>query len=112
VESNHPLAYLVGAILIGSLLVGSSSRLTPRTCSPHISSMTQAPPPPPCLPYMVSLNFPNLSKLINDPTWLAMPTKLPSDISKFEGQAGEDSTNHVMSFYLWCSLNNIIEDSV
>jgi hypothetical protein len=43
------------------------------------------PPPPPQMPYLASLNIPDLNKLINDPilynpTWPIMPTKIPSDI--------------------------------
>jgi hypothetical protein len=41
-----------------------------------------------------------------------MPTKLPSDIPKFEGKRGEDLANHVMTFHLWLSSNNIIDDSI
>ena len=41
-----------------------------------------------------------------------MPTKLPSDIPKFEGIAGENPTNHVRSFHMWCSSNSITDDSV
>ena len=41
-----------------------------------------------------------------------MPTKLPSDIPKFEGLAGEDPTNHVRSFHMWCSSNSITDDSI
>jgi hypothetical protein len=41
-----------------------------------------------------------------------MPTKIPSDIPKFEGKAEEDLTNHIMTFYLWCYSNNIMDDSV
>ena len=41
-----------------------------------------------------------------------MPTKLPSKIPKFEGLAGEDPTNHVRYFHMWCSSNSIIDDSV
>jgi hypothetical protein len=75
------------------------------------------PPPPPPMPYLVYLNILDLNKLTNDPilhdpTWPTMPTKLPSDIPKFEGQLREDPTNHVMTFHLWCSSNNIMDDSV
>jgi hypothetical protein len=75
------------------------------------------PPPPLHMPYLASLNIPNLSKLTNDPilhdpTWPAMPTKLPSDIPKFEGKAGEDPANHIMTFHLWFSSNNIMDDSI
>ena len=41
-----------------------------------------------------------------------MPTKLPSNIPKFEGKAGECPQNHIMTFHLWCSLNSIIDDSI
>jgi hypothetical protein len=41
-----------------------------------------------------------------------MPTKLPSDIPKFEGKLGEDHANHVMTFHLWFSSNNIMDDSI
>jgi hypothetical protein len=69
------------------------------------------------MPYLASLNVPDLTKLTNDPilhdpTWPAMPTKLPSDIPKFEGKAGDDPANHVMTFHLWCSSNSIMDDSI
>jgi hypothetical protein len=41
-----------------------------------------------------------------------MPAKLPSEIPKFEGKAGEDPANHIMNFHLWCSSNNIMDDSI
>ena len=41
-----------------------------------------------------------------------MQTKLPSDIPKFEGKAGECPQNHIMTFHLLCSSNNIIDDSI
>jgi hypothetical protein len=45
----------------------------------------------PRLPFLAMLNLPDLSKLMNDPvshdpTWPPVPTKLPSDIPKFEGK--------------------------
>ena len=66
---------------------------------------------------MVGLNLPDLDRLINDPihhdaSWPAMPTKLPSDIPKFEGLAGEYPSNHVRSFHMWCSSTSITNDSV
>jgi hypothetical protein len=75
------------------------------------------PPPPLHMPDLSSINIPDLSKLTNDPilhdpTWSAMPTKLPSDIPKFEGKAGEDPTNHIITFHLWCSSNSIMDDSI
>jgi hypothetical protein len=43
----------------------------------------------PRLPFLATLNLPDLSKLMNDhvchdPTWPPIPTKLPSDIPKFK----------------------------
>jgi hypothetical protein len=62
------------------------------------------PPPNLTIPYLESFNIPDLTKLSNDPilhgpTWPNMPTKLPSDIPKFEGKPGDDPTNHVMTFH-------------
>jgi hypothetical protein len=69
------------------------------------------------MPYLASLNILYLRKLTNDPilhdpTWPAMPTKLPLDIPKFEGKAGDDPANHVMTFHLWWSSNIIMDDSI
>jgi hypothetical protein len=66
------------------------------------------------MPYLASLDILDLTKITNnpilhDPTWPNMPTNLPSDIPKFEGKPGEDPTNHIMSFHLWCSSNSIME---
>jgi hypothetical protein len=41
-----------------------------------------------------------------------IPTKLPSDIPKFEGKSGEDPGDHVTTFHLWCSSNSLNDDSV
>ena len=41
-----------------------------------------------------------------------MLNKLPSDIPKFEGKPGEDSSNHVMTYHLWCASNSILDDSI
>jgi hypothetical protein len=75
------------------------------------------PLPNPAMPYLASLNIPDLTKLTNDPilhepTWLNMPTKPPSDIPKFEGKLGEDPANHVMNFHIWFSSNSIMDDSI
>ena len=58
------------------------------------------------LPFMAHLNLFDLARLTNDPIhhqtfWPPMPTKLPSDIPKFEGKAGECPQNHIMTFHLW-----------
>jgi hypothetical protein len=70
-----------------------------------------------CLPFLAMLNLPDLSRLINDPvhhdpTWPPVPTKLPSDIPKFEGNIGEDPGDHVTGFHLWCSSNSLNDDSI
>jgi hypothetical protein len=75
------------------------------------------PPPPPQIPYLASLNIPNLTNLTNDPilhdpTWPKIPTKLPLDIPKFEGKVGDDPTNHIMTFHLWFSSRKIMNESV
>jgi hypothetical protein len=71
----------------------------------------------PRLPFLATLNLPDLSKLMNDPvshdpTWPHIPTKLPLEIPKFEGKNGEDPSDHVNTFHLWCSSNSLNEDSI
>jgi hypothetical protein len=41
-----------------------------------------------------------------------MSTKFPSDITKFEGNPGEDLGDHVTTFHLWCSSNSLKDDSI
>ena len=53
--------------------------------------------------FLATLNLPDLSKLMNDPVrhdplWPPVPTKLPSDIPKFEGKVGEDPGAHATTF--------------
>jgi hypothetical protein len=69
------------------------------------------------LPFLSTLDLPDLSRILNDPIrhspqWPAIPAKLPSDIPKFDGKAGEDPNNHVMTFHLWCSSNSLMDDSI
>ena len=71
----------------------------------------------PSIPFLATLNLPDLSRLKNDHvlcnlSWPIVPTKLPSDIPKFEGKAGEDPSEHVTTFHLWCSLNSLNGDSI
>jgi hypothetical protein len=66
---------------------------------------------------LATLDLPDLSRILNDPIrhspqWPAIPAKLPSDIPKFDGKAGEDPNNHVMTFHLWCSSNSLMDDSI
>jgi hypothetical protein len=69
------------------------------------------------LPFLATLDLPNLSRILNDlirhsPQWPAISAKLPSDIPKFDGKPGEDPNNHVMTFHLWCSSNSLMDDSI
>jgi hypothetical protein len=71
----------------------------------------------PRLPFLETLHFPYLSRLLNDPIchvpgWPPVPTKLSSDIPKFEGKPGEDPGDHVTTFHLWCSSNSLNDDSI
>jgi hypothetical protein len=71
----------------------------------------------PCLPFLAMLNLLDLSKLMNDPvshdpTWPPVPTKIPSNIPKFEGKNGEDPGEHITTFHLWCSSNSMNHDSI
>ena len=73
--------------------------------------------PPPKIPFLATLNFPDLSKLINDPirhspAWPPILTKVPSDIPKFKGKVNEDPNTHIMTFHLWCSSNSLMEDNI
>ena len=65
----------------------------------------------------MTLNLPNFLRLTNDPiahdpAWPAVPTKLPLDIPKFERKPGEDLSEHVTTFHLWCSSNSLHEDLI
>jgi hypothetical protein len=69
------------------------------------------------LPFIATLDFQDLSRILNDPIrhspqWPAIPAKLQSDILKFNGKVGEDPNNHVMNFHLWCSSNSLMDDSI
>ena len=69
------------------------------------------------LPFLETLDFPNLSKLINDPImhdhfWSSIPAKLSSDIPKFDGKQEEDPKNHVMAFHILYSPKYLMYDSI
>jgi hypothetical protein len=69
------------------------------------------------LPFLAALDLPYLFRILNDPIlhsphWPVTLTKLPSDIPKFDGRAGEDPNNHVMTFHLWCSYNSLMDDFI
>jgi hypothetical protein len=68
-------------------------------------------------PFLETLDLLVLSRLTNDPIfhspfWPPIPAKLPSDIPKFDGKPGEDPSNHVMTYHLWCSSNSLNDDSI
>jgi len=80
----------------------------PRYASPNLNQQ---------LPFVATLELPDLNQLTNDPIayapwWPAIPHKLPSDIPKFNGNPSEDPSNHVMTFHLWCSSNTLNDDSI
>jgi len=69
------------------------------------------------LPFLATLDLLDLSQLTNDPIshswlWPPIPSKLPSDIPKFDGKFGEDPQTHVMTYHLWCSSNSLNDDSI
>jgi hypothetical protein len=71
----------------------------------------------PRLPFLATLNMIDLSKLMNnhmhhDLSCPSIPTKLPSDIPKFEGRTSEDPGDHVTTFHLWYSLNSLNDNSI
>ena len=44
--------------------------------------------------------------------WSVVPTKIPSDILKFQGKNGEGHRDNVTNFHLWCSSNSLNHDSI
>ena len=74
-------------------------------------------PSQPRIPFLTTLNLPNLSRLMNDlishdSTWSVVPNKIPSEIPKFEGKAGEYPSENVTTFHLWCFSNSLHDDSI
>jgi hypothetical protein len=73
--------------------------------------------PQPRLPFLATLNFPNLSRLMNDLvrhdlSWPPIPTKIPSHILIFEGKTSEDPGDQNTTFHLWCSSNSVNDNSI
>jgi hypothetical protein len=69
------------------------------------------------LPFLATLELPDLSKLMNDPiwhhfAWSPVPVKIPTDIPKFDGKIGEDPANHITTYHLWCVSNYFLDDSI
>ena len=71
----------------------------------------------PQLPFLATLELPNVSKLVNDPIlhnpyFPSVLTKSLGDCPKFEGKSGEDPQAHVMNYHLWCSSNSWVDNSI
>ena len=69
------------------------------------------------LPFMATLDFPYLSRLINDPihhdpSWPTIPVKLPLNIPTFNNKPSEDPKSHVMTYHLWCLSNSLMDGSI
>jgi hypothetical protein len=78
---------------------------------------TQNPFAPMKLPFLETLELPNLSKLTNDPirhhfAWPSLPFKIPTDIPKFDRKTREDPANHITTYHLWCVSNSFLDDSI
>ena len=70
----------------------------------------------PNLPFLATLNLPNLLKLTNDlvshdPMWSVVTAKIPLNILNFEGKNGEEPRENITTFHLWCSSNSLNHDS-
>ena len=71
----------------------------------------------PQLPFLATLELPDVSKLTNDPIlhnlfWPPVPTKILGDCPKFDGKANEDPQAHVMPYHLWRSSNSWLDDLI
>jgi hypothetical protein len=69
------------------------------------------------LPFLHTLDLPHVlffKNVVNQhsPFCPAIPTKLPSDISKFDGKPREDPNNYFMNFHLWFSSNSLMDYSI
>ena len=69
------------------------------------------------LPFLATLELPDLSKLTNDPilhhpAWPPVPVKISTDISKFDGKMGDDPASHITTYHLWCVSNSMLDDSI
>ena len=121
---NVPSTHIVPPTTSGGIGPSTMAQPIPSVMQVHYAPTNPTTIPSPYyinpgsnLPFMAHLNLPNLARLTNDPIlhqyfWPPMPTKLPSDIPKFEGKVGECPQNHIMTFHLWCTSNNIIDNSI
>jgi len=71
----------------------------------------------PQLPFLATLELPDVSRLMNDPLlysqyWPSIPTKIPIDGPKLEGKSREVPQAHIMTYHLWCFSNSWVDDLV
>ena len=103
-------SFIPGTQILGNNVYGGES-------NPYNVQQNWNVVPPPKIPFLATLNLPDLSKLINDlirhsPAWPPILMKLPSDIPKFEGKVNEDPNTHIMTLHLWCSSKSLMEDNI
>jgi hypothetical protein len=48
----------------------------------------------------------------NDPSWYAVPTKLSSEIPKFNEKSSKDPKDHMITFHSWCLSNSLNDNSI
>ena len=59
-------------------------------------------------PFNAIIILDSLLEDLNGTTILTpIPSKIPSDVLKFEGKNGEDTNDHVMTCHSWFSLNSL-----
>ena len=68
-------------------------------------------------PFLVTLEFLDLTKLMNDPNlhhlaWPLVPVKIPIDIPMFDGKTSEDPTSHITTYHFCCVSNSMLDDSI
>lgn len=88
-----------------------------QSSSGHPSSPWSESGAPNSLPFLATLDIPNLYKLTNDPIyhnlqWSPIPHKIPIDIPKFDGKQGEDPGTHITTYHIWSVSNSMVDDSV
>lgn len=69
------------------------------------------------LAFLETLEFPDLSKLTNDPimhhpAWHPVPVKILINILKFEGKMVDDPTSHITTYHLSCISNSMLYNSI
>jgi hypothetical protein len=69
------------------------------------------------LPFLVTLELLDLSKLANDPiiyhpSWPPVLVKIPTKIPKFEGKTRDNPASHITTYHLWCVSISMLDDSI